>query len=144
MGEETSLAAGIFEMTRSLELVAAGATLRLHTNDKRWCRAQLCIGELVTALGADVEHILIERLARALQDELPSGSAGEIAGESVACMFGLSEEHCTIYANNVAAHRRLYFQGSDGNIVGKLILTTEERRKWIALLSAHKDNDGGF
>lgn len=122
-------------VTRLLELQAAGAVMLLRTDEMGWCRLELVIGEHPSALGADMEMVVIERLVRGLRDEPCGSTVGEIDGDPVRWVMSLSEKHCSIYVADVAGNRRLYFQGAQGNLLGTLDLAVEQRRQWLALLT---------
>ena len=100
-----------------IALPSAAATLTLDADERGWCRVRLRLESRDIALGAELQNILIERLDRALLDELPGDESGRIGGVPVRWVLSLSEQHATIYAAEVDGVRRLFFQAGDGHSI---------------------------
>ena len=119
----------------SKELKSSDSILRLNVDENGWCQVELVIGDLDIRIGADVEFIVKERLAKGLQDEVSEDISGEILGVPVRWILSLSEKHFTVYASDDAGKRTLFFQTPDGEIVGNITLEPEQRKQWLSFLN---------
>lgn len=113
-----------------IALRSAAASLTLDADERGWCRVRLRLGSRDIALGAESRNIVIERLDRALLDPLPGEEAGQLDGVPFRWVLSLFEEHATIYAAEVDGVRRLHFQAGDGQSIGRIDLTRDQRREW--------------
>jgi hypothetical protein len=123
-----------------LELDASSGALRLAADETGWCQVELHIGDRRVALGADVLHTVLARLAGGLGDVLVG--KGTIEGVAVCWIASFFEQHCTIYGGDVDNSRRLYFQDRDAKIFATMTLSQEERLRWLSALRALSPSAG--
>lgn len=114
-------------------LVAASARLEIDCDASGWCDATLDANGR-HRLGSETRNVLVDRLVRALRNELSGPSSGELEGVSVVWVLSLSERHASIYAAHRDGMRNLYFQDAEGKLIARLALGTEEREEWISIL----------
>src|SRR5690349_23166220 len=95
-----------------------------------WCRLQLEVDGAVFTLGAEAKSVVFERLARALADELPA-STTKIEGISATWLLSLAEEHSSVFAAEIEGRRTLFFQGPDGRLLARAVLSDSERWAWM-------------
>ena len=115
------------------ELPAGAARLVLTCDSSQWCEVVL-EADGRHELGAETRAVLVERLLRGLRDELPEPTSGELDGVAVSWVLSLSERHASIYAAQRADVRSLYFQDSEGNLIVRVDLKSEDRKRWVSLL----------
>jgi hypothetical protein len=118
-----------------LELAAPQAVIRLSADDAGWCRVRLDAPPLQEELGADTLGHVLARLAKALEEQLPTGPTRERDGHDLLWILSLAERHCSLYARDAESRRELWFQRADGTLFYTLPISAETRRQWRLLLS---------
>jgi len=121
-------------------LSAGEARLRL-SGDADWCDVRLENASQEIELGADSAAVVLERIAAALADDFPTGSAGQIDGLDVAWVVSLSEHHTSMYVATSGSDRVLLFEDAAGKVIGRVELDEAERGEWaVALRKAVRDS----
>jgi hypothetical protein len=117
------------------------AQLLLNTGIKPsedWCQLTLRIQQQSIDLGADTRSIVVQRLLRALTNPLGTKATGSIQGIEVHWVMTLAEKHSTIYVSQteqgLTPSRCLFFQDSEGTLLGRLDLTDKVLNAWICQL----------
>jgi hypothetical protein len=120
------------------KLTASGATtLTLSTEEGgQWCSLILLVGGRVHELGADDLTVIKQRLARAVSDVLAGDKGGKIDGLEVTWIASLSERHASIYAADENGHRLIFFADERGQLLARVELQDDERRRWLGTLTA--------
>jgi hypothetical protein len=118
-----------------IKLVASETELTLRSDKDGWCEVDLFFGGRTVRLGADQQQLVIERFASGLERELKGDVAGVINGMDVVWVLSLSEEHGTIFAAGDGERRVIFFQEASGSLLGTVVLSAEDRARWLGQLS---------
>lgn len=126
-----------------IKLVASKTELTLRSDDDGWCEIDLFLGGRNVRLGADQQKLVTERLASGLDRELKGDVVGVINGMDVVWVLSLSEEHGTIFAAADGERRVIFFQEASGLLLGTVVLSTEDRARWLGQLRPPVDTSAG-
>jgi hypothetical protein len=117
-----------------LELQVPSAVLSLRTNAQGWCQVELTRDERMDVLGADTARIVVDRLISGLSDAPVGDSPRRIGDIAVRWVTSLAERHCSIFVGDVGTERHVFFQGADGNLLGTVVLSENQRHAWLLKL----------
>lgn len=117
-----------------MELPGRNGVLRLTVGAESWCHVELAMADCVTPLGADTLRIVKQRLRSATMPSLELQWVDSPDG-AVAFVMSFYEHHATIYALDAGDLRVLVCQNAQAKEVGRLELSKQNCRTWIALLT---------
>lgn len=120
-------------------LRCADGELQLSSDATGWCDVMVVISGHQHQLGADSVKVVHTRLSDGICKTLQGTPSGIIEGAEVRWVLSLAERHGSVYAADVEGRRVLFFQEANGGQLGKLSLSSEDRRKWCELLDQRGD-----
>lgn len=120
------------------KLVVAGAKLTLRSNEEGWCTVDLTLPDKTIRLGAEDRDWVLHHLAAALEKQITGKVNGVVEGLSVVWGISLSEMHCSMYVADRDGQRVLFFQDANASWLARVVLTNEERERWLAQLRAEQ------
>lgn len=94
-----------------------------------WSQVELVVAGQSRPLGAERLKYIASRLVSFLADASPTSELRSV--------LGLSELHTRAYGERDEGGAVLHLQDSNGKMFAKLVLTPDEARQWLDVLSAH-------
>lgn len=94
-----------------------------------WCQVELRRGHEQLQLDAEAKHIVFERLARGLSDDVGDATS-QMSGVPVTWVLSLAERHSSISVTRTRDRRRVFVRGPSGAVVATFELSSDERKKW--------------
>jgi hypothetical protein len=121
-------------MVTKLELMTAGAGLRLEADAGGWARCYLVREGGEVFLGAESFPHIVGRLSSSLC-EGEGEAVGHISGRAVRWVMSLGERHCSLYASVGGPETVMFWQDADASLIATLPLGEAEGREWCEQLS---------
>ena len=115
-----------------LELTTSRATLRLASDETRWCRVSVVAGSLEIPLGADAEEAIVGRRKAAVSAEAPPG----LGTAAPMWVLSLAELHASVYAQWKDRTLDLTLTDADAKLIQRMPLGQEQRWDWTGQVQA--------
>lgn len=101
-----------------------------------WTGITLVKDDISEFLGAEVLHIIAERLHNALNEPEANLLDYKINGLQVKWILNLAEMHSSFYCALEGSSLRLFIQNDEGNLIHSFALSSKEVSSWVDSLSA--------